>query len=40
MTQKLNHCTGMTGRHARFVNMLESLRDNAGELPEGPESGQ
>ncbi|EBR4458221.1 hypothetical protein C2478_20220 [Salmonella enterica] len=38
MTQKRNHCTGMTGRHARFMNMLEILRDNAGELPEQVQS--
>lgn len=38
MTQMLNQRAGMAEQHARFMNMLESLRDNAGELPEQVQS--
>ncbi|TKK12402.1 hypothetical protein EcCFBP13530_23775 [Enterobacter cancerogenus] len=38
MTQMLNHRAGMTERQARFMNMLESMCENAGELPERVQS--
>lgn len=38
MNQMQNQRAGMAEQHARFMNMLESLRDNAGELPEQVQS--